>query len=151
MLPWDRTGDGETESHTARVGVASAFNPVEWLEDLLTLAPRNTGSLVFDGDDDALGFGDQAYGGAPPYVTALSTRLETALRKAVGRRGIVTPRGPENVTGSPVSEASWQIPSTSALKSISDRGSCFVSSRAMASIDPIMSRIMSRSASIFFC
>jgi tetratricopeptide (TPR) repeat protein len=85
MLPYDRTGDGETESHTARVGVASAFNPVEWLEDLLTLAPRNTGSLVFDGDDDALGFGDQAYGGAPPYVTALSTRLETARRKAVGR------------------------------------------------------------------
>jgi hypothetical protein len=28
---------------------------------------------------------------------------------------MVTPRGPENVTGSPASAASWQIPSTSAL------------------------------------
>ena len=46
MLPYDRTGDCETESDTARVGVARVFNPVEWFEDLLTLAPRNTGSLV---------------------------------------------------------------------------------------------------------
>ena len=64
MLPYDRTGDGETESHTARVGIARTFNPVEWFKDLFTLAPRDTGSLVFDDDDDARGFGDQADGSA---------------------------------------------------------------------------------------
>ena len=44
----------------------------------------------------------------PPYLTALSTRFEIARRKAVGRQEIVTLRGPENVTGSPASEASSQ-------------------------------------------
>jgi hypothetical protein len=85
-----------------------------------------------------------------PYFTALSTRLETARRKAVGRLEIVTSQVPENVTGSPVSAVSWQIPPMSALKPTSDRDSCLVSSHAGASIDPIMSPIMSRSASIIF-
>jgi hypothetical protein len=55
MCPYDRTGDGETESHAARVGVARAFTPVEWLENLLT--PRNTLPFVFHGDDDAFASG----------------------------------------------------------------------------------------------
>ena len=38
-----------------------------------------------------------------------------ARRRVVGRQEIVTPRGPVNVTGSPASEASSRIPSTSAL------------------------------------
>jgi hypothetical protein len=142
---------GETEADTARVGVARAFNLVGWLEDLLALAPRKTRSLVFDSYDDALGFGDQADGGASTIFHSIVDGFKTARRKAVGRPDIVAPRGPENVTGSPASEAFWRIPSTSALKSMGDLGSCFVSSRAKGSTDPIMSRIMSRSASIFFC
>jgi len=57
--------------YTTRLVSARVFNPVEWFEDLLTLAPRNTGSLVFDGDHDALGFGDQADGGASTILHSI--------------------------------------------------------------------------------
>ena len=151
MLPYDRAGDGEAESDASRLRVAGAANSVEGFEYLLSFAPRNSGSFVVDRNNDALAVGDQTYGALFPYLTALSTRLETARRMAVGRQEIVTPRGPENVTGSPASDASWQIPSTSALRSTSDRGSCFVSSRAKERTDSIISAIMSSSASIFCC
>ena len=101
---------GETEADTARVGVARAFNLVRWLEDLLALAPRKTRSLVFDSDDDTLGFGDQADGGASTIFHSIVDGSETARRKAVGRPDIEAPRGPENVTGSPASEAFSQFP-----------------------------------------
>jgi hypothetical protein len=149
MLPYDRTGHCETESHTACIGVARDFNLVEWLKDLLALAPRNARSLVFTTMTTRSAWGIKITAAVRPYYTALSTGLETARRKAVGRPEIVTSRGPENVTGSPVSAVSWQIPPMSALKPTSDRASCLVSSHAKASIDPIMSPIMSRSASIF--
>jgi hypothetical protein len=64
MLPYDRTGDRQTESDAASVGVTRAFDPIERFENLLTLAARYPWSLVFDGDDDAFGFGRQACGGA---------------------------------------------------------------------------------------
>src|ERR1700722_3924369 len=84
ILPYDRTGYCETESHTACIGVARAFNLVEWLKDLLALAPRNTRSLVFLDDDDALGLWIKITAAVRPYFTALSTRLKTARRKAGG-------------------------------------------------------------------
>jgi hypothetical protein len=71
MLPYDRTGHCETESRTACIGVARDFNLVEWLKDLLALAPRNARSLVFHNDDDALGLGNQDYGSGPTILHSI--------------------------------------------------------------------------------
>jgi len=56
----------------------------------------------------------------PPYLMALSTRLEIARRMAVGRQNIVTSRGPEKVAFSPASMASSQMPSIRAVRSTSE-------------------------------
>jgi hypothetical protein len=130
MLPNDRTCDGETESDTGCIGVPRAFNPVERIEDF-SRSPRGMpGPLSSTVMTKRPALGIKLTVALPPYFTALSTRLEMARRMPVGRQKIVTPRGPKNVTSSPASEASWQIPSTRALRSTSDRGSCLVSSRA---------------------
>ena len=96
MLPYYRTGDGETKADAARVRVARAFNPVERFKDLLTLAPWNTWSLVFDGDDGAIGFGDQAYGTTPAIFHSVADKIGDGAshsRRSAGNRD--TPRSGE--------------------------------------------------------
>ena len=67
----------------------------------------------------------------PPYLIALTIRLEIARRNASGRANIVVPRSPASVTVPPASEAFSQTASTEG--SVSIRGSHLVSGGQTAS------------------
>jgi hypothetical protein len=47
----------KAETDPARAGITSAADPVEGLEHLLPLAPRNSKAFVFDEDHNAIGPG----------------------------------------------------------------------------------------------
>ena len=84
----------------------------------------------------------------PRGPSGVLTGWPQGYRFVLPLRGVEAQDRTDQSLPNPRGAASWPIPSMSALKSTSDRGSCFVSSRGKARIDPIMSRIMSRSASI---
>ena len=67
----------------------------------------------------------------PPYLIALTIRLEIARRNASGRANIVVIRSPASVTAPPVSEAFSQTASTEG--SVGIRGSHLVSGGQTAS------------------
>ena len=59
------TGDGEAEADAAGLGVARAFDAIERLdEDRRTLAARNAGPAILDGEDDVSGLRSQCHLGA---------------------------------------------------------------------------------------
>jgi hypothetical protein len=91
MLPNDRTCDGETESDTACIGVPSAFNPVERIEDFSRSLRGMPGPLSSTVMTKRPALGIKLTVALPPYFTALSTRLEMARRMPFGRQKIVTP------------------------------------------------------------
>jgi hypothetical protein len=134
----------KAEIDPARAGITSAADPVEGLEHLLPLAPRNSKAFVFYEDHNAIGPGGERHGGRAAILDGIVHLMEIASRMAVGRQEIVTSRGPVEVIFSPASTASSQMPSTGALRSTIDRTSCFASSRVNDRIDSTMPFIMAR-------
>ena len=63
----------KAETDPARAGITSAADPVEGLEHLLPLAPRNSKAFVFDEDHNAIGPEVSIRAAVPPYLMALST------------------------------------------------------------------------------
>src|SRR5579863_7598379 len=63
MLPDDRAGDGKAKTDPARAGVTSTADPVEGLEHLLPLVPRDSRSFILNGDHDAPGLSGKRYVG----------------------------------------------------------------------------------------
>jgi len=79
MLAGDRAGDGEAE--TDGLGVARALDAIERLENLLAFAARSAAPAILDGEDDKSALSFQGASAPPPYLTALSIKLEIARRK----------------------------------------------------------------------